>query len=224
MKRILLFTLVIGMFAVQVDAAIYNLDATAARQFTQQSTNSVNYTLDLVIDNPGTVGSTTYLEANSFNGADNNVATNDTFYGSNMLYAVGFAGSLTQTTNPGMADPELWIGKAIAAISPEVGTTDTLSIAISNDNDDKYVYTAWYSTDSMSSIVQGADLTLTGKNQGIATVTLGATAPTHFGFSIELVSGDVPDSFHTSIVPVPGAVLLGILGLSAAGIKLRKYA
>ena len=29
---------------------------------------------------------------------------------------------------------------------------------------------------------------------------------------------------ESSVVPVPGAVLLGILGLSAAGIKLRKFA
>ena len=27
-----------------------------------------------------------------------------------------------------------------------------------------------------------------------------------------------------TVVPVPGAVLLGVLGLSVAGIKLRKYA
>ena len=33
-----------------------------------------------------------------------------------------------------------------------------------------------------------------------------------------------PDAFHFSVVPVPAAVLLGILGLSVAGIKLRKHA
>ena len=33
-----------------------------------------------------------------------------------------------------------------------------------------------------------------------------------------------PDVFHVSIVPVPAAVLLGILGLGVAGLKLRKYA
>jgi hypothetical protein len=30
--------------------------------------------------------------------------------------------------------------------------------------------------------------------------------------------------YELSVVPVPGAILLGILGLSAAGIKLRKFA
>ncbi len=33
-----------------------------------------------------------------------------------------------------------------------------------------------------------------------------------------------PDNFHITAVPVPGAILLGILGLSAAGIKLRRFA
>ena len=33
-----------------------------------------------------------------------------------------------------------------------------------------------------------------------------------------------PDIFHVSIVPVPAAFILGLLGLGAAGIKMRKYA
>jgi len=33
-----------------------------------------------------------------------------------------------------------------------------------------------------------------------------------------------PDTFRVSAVPVPGAVLLGILGLTAAGVRLRRFA
>ena len=33
-----------------------------------------------------------------------------------------------------------------------------------------------------------------------------------------------PDVFHVSVVPVPGAILLGMLGLGAVGLKLRKFA
>ena len=33
-----------------------------------------------------------------------------------------------------------------------------------------------------------------------------------------------PDTYHMDVVPVPGAVLLAFLGLSAAGIKLRRFA
>ena len=51
---------------------------------------------------------------------------------------------------------------------------------------------------------------------------------TGFGFDFD---GTQPAQGHawisvpdTQVIPVPGAVLLGILGLTAAGIKLRKYA
>jgi hypothetical protein len=33
-----------------------------------------------------------------------------------------------------------------------------------------------------------------------------------------------PDVFHISAVPIPGAALLGVLGLFAAGVKLRRFA
>lgn len=42
------------------------------------------------------------------------------------------------------------------------------------------------------------------------------------GFIIETGSS-TGDTFHTSVVPVPGAVLLGMLGLGAVGIKLRRF-
>jgi hypothetical protein len=37
-------------------------------------------------------------------------------------------------------------------------------------------------------------------------------------------AGTTSFDLHSTVVPVPGAVLLGILGLGAAGLKLRKYA
>ena len=219
MKRFLLFAIVVGLFAVQADAALWNLDNPTARKFTQLSSNSAVYELQLVIDNPGTVGSSTYLEKAGFFGADGVVATNDAAYGDTMLFNVGFAGSSSNIVNSG-DDPELWIGKALAG---EFVSGDTLRIAISNDNDDKYTYTAWYSN-GLGSINQGAPLALAPDTHGVVSVVTAGNV-THFGFSLELDPAEsTPDTFHTSVVPVPGAVLLGILGLSAAGLKLRKHA
>ncbi len=212
MKRIVLFSLIVGLLAVQADAALYQLDASTARQFTQLSTNSAAYDLQLVIDNPGTAGSTTYVD-DGFHGSP-------AAYGDTMQYAVGFAGSTSNQVVSGV-DPEIWIGKSFAG---EFAVSDTLRIDIANDNDDTYTYTAWYSTDSLGTIVQGTSLTLTEDTVGSVSVVVGG-APTHFGYTLELDPlASTPDAFHTSVVPVPGAVLLGFLGISVAGVKLRKYA
>ena len=47
---------------------------------------------------------------------------------------------------------------------------------------------------------------------------------TEFGFKLEYQGIHGSDNFRISVVPVPAAVILGILGLGIAGIKLRKYA
>ena len=218
MKRILLFTLVIGLFAVQANAAMWQLDASTARQFTQLSTNSIAYDLQLVIDNPGTAGSTTYVD-DGFHGSP-------AAYGDIMQLAVGFAGTASNQAVSG-DDPEMWIGKTFVN---EFALGDTLLIPIANDNDDSYWYTAWYSTDSLANIVQGTSLQLGKDTKGSVSVNIPGVVPgggalTHFGFALELdPSSSFPDNFHTSVVPVPGAVILGILGLGVVGIKLRKYA
>ena len=40
---------------------------------------------------------------------------------------------------------------------------------------------------------------------------------------VDFIGGDLT-SLNDNVVPIPGAGLLGILGLSAAGIKLRRFA
>ena len=105
-----------------------------------------------------------------------------------------------------------------------LGGFDSLGIDISNDDDDLYRYTAW--VDDGAAITSGPSVDLIGGQTGFASVFFGAgsgvlTPIVAFGFSIDLLSPGT-DAFHTSLVPVPGAVWLGMLGLSAAGLRLRK--
>ena len=205
MKRILLFTLIIMLFAVQANAGPFYLDAPTAQTFTQQVAINANNMLHVVIDNPGTPGSTTYL--------DDGYAGSPADYGDPMQDDVGFLGHVT-------AGNTILIGKAGTDI---LAGYDSLVIDIANDNDDTYTYHAWYSTDNLSTVIQGASLQLLHDTKGVVSVGLIPSGVTNFGFDLTIDSNP-SDDFHTSVVPVPGAILLGILGLSVAGLKLRKYA
>ena len=63
----------------------------------------------------------------------------------------------------------------------------------------------------------------------IAAIGLGFTDPFNedalrIGIHVQSIGGDDGDSDAFILTPVPGAVLLGILGLGVAGVKLRKFA
>ena len=62
----------------------------------------------------------------------------------------------------------------------------------------------------------------------LETFTVGAAGSYDISFEGLGVDGDnigmLLDNVDVSVVPVPGAVLLGILGLGVAGLKLRKFA
>lgn len=215
---------VLCLLAVQANAGPYNLDVPTARTFTQLSpplSTPGNY-LQLVIDKPGLQTSTTYFTnvANPWIDPD---GAGPELYGEPMMYQVGFAGHVTGY-GPGVNT--LFIGT-----QGNLTGFDSLVIPISNDNDDLYRYTAWVSYDNMLTTNSGSNLDLIGGTVGTISVALGIPASgapigsnvTHFGFSLDLLDPS-SDDFHTSVVPLPGAVLLGILGLGAAGLKLRKYA
>jgi len=82
----------------------------------------------------------------------------------------------------------------------------------------------WYDN-GWTAVAPGSSTTLTLDFADVANLN----HVTNIGFQIggRMASGDAgdpsnPDMFHISIVPVPGAVLLGVLGLSVAGARLRK--
>jgi len=212
MKRVLIFCVVVGLLAGQASADMYILDAPLARQFTRLSAESAINKLWLVIDNPGTPGSTAYVNETGVTPPD---------YGDPMHYAVGFVGILAQSDT-------MMIG---TTYSGDIGY-DSFGAALANDNDDPWKVRLFVSNDDLQTTTTSDDwVTLSGAYipggggvqkafltlEGIDFNTL-----THLGFEVE--GQRSVDIFHVSVVPVPAAVILGILGLSVAGLKLRKYA
>jgi len=47
---------------------------------------------------------------------------------------------------------------------------------------------------------------------------------TEFGFEVDYPRVTGSDNFHISVVPVPAALILGLLGMGAAGLRLRRFA
>ena len=131
------------------------------------------------------------------------------------LGEVGFAGYITGHGN------SMRIGANGAAIAD----TDGLRIFLGNDNQ------SIWQVRSFANGVALNDWVALKPGQGVWLETAFAnTTLTSFGFDVRLDTDQGPDSpsgsdaFHISAVPVPGAILLGMLGLSVVGIKLRKFA
>lgn len=206
MKRTILVALVLGVLAGQAFADPFILDVPTARQFTQLNTINQYNELHLVIDYSGVPGSATYVDDGYF-------GTPADYGDTPMQFSVGFAGHIVKGN-------VIWIGKAVDGL----GDADSFGIDIANDNDDAYTYHAWVSYDNLATRSVGAGVIILPDFSSFVSVPVAPTAAvTHIGFDLELVNRP-SDDFHTSVVPVPAAVLLGFLGLGAAGLKLRRFA
>ncbi len=150
-------------------------------------------------------------------------------YGANMFYNVGFSGNLADTTS----DPDKVASVKVGALGLGVlsqiklaGTIHDFYLPISNDDDDTWEVMLYaegaspYSTGWVPLL--GDTQTTLWLNFGVSGINFNTL--TDIGFGIRSVAANPNDNFHVSVVPVPGAVLLGVLGLAAAGIKLRKFA
>ena len=202
-------------------ADMYVLDAPAARLYRELSTDDAG-NLGLVIDADGTTGSTISY-------TDGTIAFD--VYGAVMQGAVGYVGQIAEDPGDGDVFASMWIG-ATGATLGIVGSYDGYSAWVSNDDDDAWsvrlianvgtgdIYSNW------ATLNPGANTTL---SMNFA-LTDFSTSLGGLGFQIQgtfdgaSLSPSNPDFFHLSAVPTPTAVLLGILGLGAVGIKLRKYA
>lgn len=215
MKRFLLFALVVGLFAGQASAAMYEMDATTALGLSPITTSAGDgFTLKYIGSNPGTA-------------AGDKEAGSDPIYGETMLYAVGFTGDLSDFSLNLSASQTFGLSTAEIGVLP-VGPFTGFVLPISNDDNQGWNYRTFVTTSTtyyspwglLAADTTGAFTTALMPETDFSTLT-------GIGFEIKWIysAGDsIGDTFHTSVVPVPGAILLGMLGLSVAGIKLRKFA
>lgn len=211
MKRFILICIVVGLFAGQASAAMYELNKTTARTFRQVSSSSDIENLGLVISNLGVVD---YWDG-----------TVPSAYGEPMLGVIGYVGKLGDNTGDGSALIRIGTSQAGAV----TGTFNGFRSYVANDNDDPWDVALW--VDDGTGPTFSSWTTLTAKTDTWINYAIGSTdfSTLNLGVAIRgtFVPGQQPsnpDFFHVSVVPVPAAVLLGILGLGVAGLKLRKHA
>jgi hypothetical protein len=116
---------------------------------------------------------------------------------------------------------------------------DGFVLPISNDDGDVWEYRAYLIINGGAPVYsEGGWTAIYPASYGhtaslLVDQTILATDSIMFGFDIRWntalsqsfnQNAGIGDTFSTSVVPVPGAILLGLLGMSAAGLKLRKFA
>jgi hypothetical protein len=218
MKRVLIFCVVFGLFAVQANADIWELDKTTALGFT-------TYT-DLDGAGGDSVGSLSV-----YNGPSTKVfGPGGPNYGAALMSGeVGFVATFEDFAGATTVTARISDG-GNAGLS---GEYDGFTAYTQNDNDDIWSVRLFLEDDTGIYFSDWHDLPgLGGSAYPLVDHAFDFDDVIDFGFEIK---GDMtgadgnpssPDAFHYSVVPVPGAVLLGILGLGLGmvGMKLRKYA
>ena len=226
MKRILVSILAVGMLAAQVSADMYVLDAATAMQFVWE-----------VPDGGGDDGDVRYGPTSDLNE-----------YKASMQGQVGWVGWLE---DQGGDDWALMVF-GVAGTEGPAGSYDGFQAFLANDDDDPWSVGLFVQFDGntyingnkmypgLEPVVNPADfhaldhgenvvLTVDAPN-GVNFVFGEESNVEFFGFALIGQYGagvpSNPDFFHISAVhtPLPGAVLLGMLGLGVAGWRLRESA
>lgn len=216
MKRILLISLVLGLFAGSASADMYVMDqATAELLYDVSWTGELSYDMKYVGDNPGGIGDKIY--------------GSQLVYGATMEYLVGFAGNIIVDTTGGntVASVNIGLGREVNL----TGEYDGFALPISNDDQQIWEYKLYvnttgadYISDSWTPLAGGTQSTLVLPFNALVDFSTLTDIGFIIQFNVASTGGgtNYSDDFHTSVVPVPGAVLLGLLGLGVAGWKLRK--
>ncbi len=201
MKRILLSVVVVCLLAGQASAGLYTLDYSTALDFLQITATGSSGLLNGVFNGTGWEYQNPYLPA---------VA-----YPAGMLGDVGFVGSLSGNSS--------WM-RIGATGTFGSGTTDSFGAWLGNDDN-----SAWDVRLVTSAGESGWQTLVPGEFRWLEFDLTSSGYLTMIGFDVRLNTGLTPapsvsDAFSISaVVPLPAAVLLGMLGLGVAGMKLRKF-
>ena len=112
------------------------------------------------------------------------------------------------------------------------GSYDGFRAFLANDDDDPWGVRLFVTASGVTSYSNSGSFTALPANGNSAWLTTDTgfnfANVTDFGFDVRGTFGSNspsnPDYFHISAVPVPAGVLLGFLGLGAAGLGLRRLA
>ena len=212
MKRIVLSLCVMGVLAGQASAVMYIPPISEIRNWT------------LVGNSADTLSSRMAV----YNRNGTLVDGTATGYNWPMSGMVGFVGMIGDTNQ----DQQAWLRIGGAAAS---GTCDSLYMYVQNDDQSLYRL-GLFATDGTNTYLSSDPLPVFEPHQGqwmTLTFPQAMTDPT-VGFELFMDLGLSPqhgytvpsaaDIWYVSATPLPGAVLLGFLGLGAAGLGLRKLA
>jgi hypothetical protein len=220
MKRKLIIVLFVAVFCISASPALadmYELDRDAALTLTNIAQDED--------DGGTTVGALTVFDGPSG------------IYGP-MSGMVGFTAQLWSSdaplpgSTPGPGEDLIAIAKIYSTLAiPFDEDYDGVISYIENDDEDTWSVQLYYIIDgteyNSGDFVElvGGQSTYLAINDAFNTEDID-----EYGFRVmgimtgKLGNPSQNDAFHISVVPVPGAVLLGMLGLAVAGVKLRKLA
>lgn len=193
---------------------------------TYQMDESTALGMSLLSVSTGDYGSLWFV--GTMGGADQIPDDPDIYGSSTMIYQVGFTGYLSQGSSlDGITNAR--IGLATPSLS---GSYDSFLLPIANDDGDIWQYRAYIEINNDAPVYSNSGVwtllvpdTATELFVNLGSLTDFSTV-TGIGYEIQWVAalneGKTGDQFSTSVVPVPGALLLSLIGLGSLRLKFRK--
>ena len=231
MKKILFFSLVVGLLTTQASADMYIMDSGTAI--------NLRPILSSWSDGFNILNNVSYIGSNPGGPPPDKVFGLASAYGAthDMFYLVGFKGSLNDLDTDGDDWASVDIGAAdntnsVLTALQSLTSFDEYGLYVANDNAETWQYKLYAEFDDGSGGTDRFDspswTPIDAPGHTFLTLDFGADKAFNtlkdIGFTIKTGPDSTGDTFHTSVVPVPAAVLLGMLGMGVAGLKLRKHA